>query len=625
VKRLKYSWLTMEAASPIGKTGPLESMESPPLPKEAPDRRRRAQYAVARILSEAQSIAEAAPKLLNAVGKSLGWDVGAIWTIDRGALRCIHVWKAAGIEVPLFEAATREIRFRSGTGLPGRVWSTGKAVWIRDVVRDDNFPRAPMAAAEGLHGAFGFPISTGADVLGVVESFSREVREPDEDLLEMIAAIGSQIGLFMQHREAEGAIRASERRFAFLAEASALLAASLNYERTLAKVARLGVPTLADWCAVDVLEADGSTRRLAVAHMDPEKAALANRMRRRYPPEDAGAGLGKVLRTGRSELFPEISSDDLETIAFDEHHLTILRVLGITSGMWVPLTARGRTLGAITFASSDSGRIYGANDLSLAEELGRVAGVAVDNARLYEERSNIARTLQRSLLPPRLPAIDGIEVAVRYRAAGEGTDVGGDFYDVFEVGKNAWAVMIGDVCGKGPRAAAVTGLARHTLRAASMSEWRPRRVLLMLNDALVRDEVDEYCTAVFARFTRVGTHVRVTLACGGHPPPLLLGANGRVEVAGQPGTLLGVFPDPELATAVIDLQPGDGLLFYTDGVTESRGPGIGLSEGALRELLTERAGGSAEALADAVEQAAVAAQPGGPRDDIALVCLRMTK
>jgi GAF domain-containing protein len=615
----------MEAASPIGKSGPLESVESPPLPKEAPDRRRRAQYAVARILSETQSIAEAAPKLLNAVGKSLGWDVGAIWTIDRGALRCIDVWKAAGIEVPQFETATREIRFRPGTGLPGRVWSTGKAVWIRDVVRDDNFPRAPMAAAEGLHGAFGFPISTGADVLGVVESFSREVREPDEDLLEMITAIGSQIGLFMQHREAEGAIRASERRFAFLAEASALLAASLNYERTLAKVARLGVPTLADWCAVDVLEADGSIRRLAVAHLDPEKAALANRMRRRYPPEDAGAGLGKVLRTGRSELFPEISSDDLETIAFDEHHLTILRALGITSGMWVPLTARGRTLGAITFASSDSGRIYGANDLSLAEELGRVAGVAVDNARLYEERSNIARTLQRSLLPPRLPAIDGIEVAARYRAAGEGTDVGGDFYDVFEVGKDAWAVMIGDVCGKGPRAAAVTGLARHTLRAASMSEWRPRRVLLMLNDALVRDEVDEFCTAVFARFTRVRTQVRVTLACGGHPPPLFLGANGRVEVAGEPGTLLGVFPDPELATAVIDLHPGDGLLFYTDGVTESRGPGIGLSEEALRELLTERAGGSAEALADAVEQAAAAAQPGGPRDDIALVCLRMTK
>jgi phosphoserine phosphatase RsbU/P len=158
-----------------------------------------------------------------------------------------------------------------------------------------------------------------------------------------------------------------------------------------------------------------------------------------------------------------------------------------------------------------------------------------------------------------------------------------------------------------------------------MNEWRPRRVLLMLNDALVRDEVDEYCTAVFARFTRVGTQVRVTLACGGHPAPLFLGANGRVEVAGEPGTLLGVFPDPELATAVIDLQPGDGLLFYTDGVTESRGPGIGLSEAALRELLTERAGGSAEALADAVEQAAVSAQPGGPRDDIALVCLRMTK
>jgi len=616
---------TMEGAStPAGRTRPLRSAEAGSASKGSPDRRRRAQYAVARILSEAESMTEAAPQLLSALGKGLGWDVGTIWTIDRGVLRCIDVWKAQGIEVPRFEAATRNATFPPGVGLPGRVWSTARAAWIRDVVRDDNFPRAPMAAAEGLHSAFAVPITKGADVLGVVECFSKDVREPDEDVLELMTAIGSQIGLFVQHREAEAAIRSSERRFAFLAEASALLAASLNYERTLAKVARLGVPTLADWCAVDVLEADGSIRRLAVAHMDPEKVSLANRMRRRYPPEDAGAGLGKVLRTGRSELLPQIGPDDLETIAFDQDHLKILRTLGITSGMWVPLTARGRTLGAITFASSDSGRIYGASDLSLAEELGRVAGVAVDNARLYEERSNIARTLQRSLLPPRLPEIAGIEVAARYRAAGEGTEVGGDFYDVFEVGRGAWAIMIGDVCGKGPRAAAVTGLARHTLRTASMSEWRPRRVLLMLNETMVRDQVDEYCTAVFARFTPAGKHVRVTLACGGHPPPLFVGADGRVEVAGQPGTLLGIFPDPELATAVIDLRPGDALLFYTDGVTESREPGVGLSEEALGKLLAARAGSSASDLADAVEKAAVAAQPGGPRDDIALVCLRVS-
>jgi GAF domain-containing protein len=590
---------------------------------DSSEKRRRAQYAVTRVLSEASSLGEAAPGILKAVGESLGWDVGAIWTIDRGVLRCVDLWRAPGVRVPQFEEVSREITFPPGVGLPGRVWSTGEAVWIRDVVRDDNFPRAPMAASEGLHGAFAFPISSGADVLGVLEAFSKEIQEPDEDLLEMMGAVGSQIGLFIRHREAEAAIRASERRFAFLAEASALLAASLNYERTLTKVARLGVPNLADWCAVDVLEADGSIRRLAVGHTDPAKVELANRLRRRYPPEDAGAGLGKVLRTGRSELYPEITDADLETIAFDDEHLNILRALGLRSGMWVPLTARGRTLGAITFASSDSGRVYGRSDLSLAEELGRLAGVAVDNARLYEERSRIARTLQRSLLPPRLPEIPGLEVAARYRAAGEGNEVGGDFYDVFEAGKGAWAIMIGDVCGKGADAAAVTGLARHTLRTAAMSEWRPRRVLVTLNDALVRDEGDEYCTVAFARLTEAGKHVRVTLACGGHPPPMLLRADGTVEVAGQPGTLLGVFPDPELATAVLDLQPGDALLFYTDGLTESRRPGIGLSEAVLRELLSARVGDSAEDLADAVEQAAVAAQPEGPRDDIALVCVRV--
>ena len=615
----------MEASSmPARNARPSDAGEAVPRTTDSLDRRRTAQYEVSRVLAEATSMAEAAPRLLSAIGESLGWDVGAIWTIDRGILRCVDVWRRSGLDAPRFVSVTRETTFPPGIGLPGRVWTTGKSAWIRDVVRDDNFPRAPVAAAEGLHGAFAFPILGGAHVLGVVESFSREVREPDEDLLEMIAAIGSQIGLFMQHREAEAAIRASERRSAFLAEAGALLAASLNYERTLAKVARLGVPTLADWCAVDVLESDGSIRRLAIAHVDPAKAALANRMRRRYPPEDAGAGLGKVLRTGRPELLPEISPEDLASIAFDRVHLDILRALGVTSGMWVPLTARGRTLGAITLASSDSGRVYGADDLSLAEELGRLAGVALDNARLYEERSRIARTLQRSLLPPRLPEIPGIEVAARYRAAGEGNEVGGDFYDVFEVGKGAWAVIIGDVCGKGADAAAITGLARHTLRTAAMSEWRPRRVLVILNDALVRDDADEYCTAVFARLSAMGTHVRVTLACGGHPPPLVLAADGKVEVAGRPGTLLGVFPDPELATAVLDLRPGGAVLFYTDGVTESRGPGVGLSEGALREVLSAHAGGSADELVHAVEEAAVAAQPGGPRDDIALVCFRVT-
>lgn len=589
----------------------------------SPDRRRTAQYTVTRVLAEAETLENATPSILSAVCESLGWDVGALWTVDHGVLRCVGVWQAPGIAASRFENITRETKFPRGIGLPGRVWSTAKPAWIQDVVRDDNFPRAPMAAAEDLHGAFACPITGGAEVLGVIELFSKEIRDPDEDLLAMMEAVGHQVGLFMRRREAETAVQDSERRFAFLAEASALLSASLNYERTLTKVARLGVPTLADWCAVDVLEADGSVRRLAVAHKDAAKVALANRMRRRYPPENAERGLGKVLRTGRPELYAEIADEDLETLAFDEEHLRTLRALGLRSGMWVPLTARGRTLGAITFASSDSGRVYGPTDLSLALELGRRAGVAVDNARLYEERSHIARTLQRSLLPPRLPEIPGIELAARYRAAGEGHEVGGDFYDVFEVGKDAWAVVIGDVCGKGADAAAITGLARHTLRTAAMREWRPRRVLMVLNEALLRDQSDQYCTVAFARLAWVGSLLRVTLACGGHPPPLVLGADGTVEAAGQPGTLVGIFPDPELATAVLDLARGDALLLYTDGVTESRQPGLGLTEAALQDLLAAHRGDSAEELANAVEEATVAAQPGGPRDDIALVCLRV--
>src|SRR5436305_6224251 len=171
--------------------------------------------------------------------------------------------------------------------------------------------------------------------------------------------------------------------------------------------------------------------------------------------------------------------------------------------MRVPVTVRGRILGAISFIAT--GRRYGPADLELAEDLGRRASTAVDNARLYEELSHIARTLQHSLLPPQLPDIPAIEIAARFRPTGEGNDVGGDFYDVFETAEGDWALVMGDVCGKGADAAALTGLSRHTIRTAAMQERDPSKVLTMLNDAIILQDTGRFCTVAYARLEPFGS------------------------------------------------------------------------------------------------------------------------
>ena len=184
------------------------------------EERLRVQHTVAQILAEAVTIEEAAPRILRAMGECLGWDVGALWRVDRQAeaLRCVELWHKASIEVPEFERFSREFTFVPGLGLPGRVWSTLEPEYVPDVVLDENFPRAPIAEREGLHAAFAFPILLGGEVLGVIEFFSREIRQPDQELLNMLATIGSQIGQFIERKRAEAELRELEQNYRMLFE-----------------------------------------------------------------------------------------------------------------------------------------------------------------------------------------------------------------------------------------------------------------------------------------------------------------------------------------------------------------------------------------------------------------------
>lgn len=723
------------------------------------DRREDARHATTRVLAEASTLVEAVPQILQTICESLDWDMGALWSVDPQAnvLRCVEVWHAPSVRLAEFEALTRQITVPPGIGLPGRVWAAGRPAWITDVTKDSNFPRAPIAAKEGVRGAFGFPITTGGEILGVIEFFTREARGPDADLLQMVVMIGSQIGQFIKHRWAEAEVRfqkallesqsestidgilvvapdgtmisfnqrfaemwgipeevmatrsdaaalqsvldklfdpqeflarvaylyehrdeesreqialkdgrifdrwsapltstdgtyygrawyfrdiseqkraeraleESKERFEFLARATTLLTASLDYSTVLERVAQLVVPTLADWCAVDVIEEDGSIHRLAVTHADPTQQEAARTLEHQAPDPNGTHPLLEVVQAGRARLFADVPDSVLVAAARDAEHLRIMRELGYQSAMIVPLIARGRTLGAISLVSTKPDRRYGPTDLALVEDLARRAALAVDNARLYGERTYVARTLQRSLLPPHLPDIPGLEVAAGFHAAGEGNEVGGDFYDLFRTGKDDWALVIGDVCGKGADAAAITALARYTLRGAAMQARKPSRVLAMLNEAMLNEAASRphpdrwFCTVAYARVRPAREGVRLTIACGGHPLPLVLRGAGRVEKAGRPGTLLGMFPDPDLTDRVTHLAPGDAAVLYTDGVTEARAGNDVLGEDALRSLLESCGGLDAPAVAERVERAALDFQAGHPRDDIAVLVLRV--
>ena len=428
----------------------------------------------------------------------------------------------------------------------------------------------------------------------------------------------------------------------FLAQIGATLSSSLDYRATLASVARLAVPRLADWCAIDIVEEDGSLERLAVEHEDPQKVQLAHELQERYPPDPAAPqGVLRVVRSGQSEFYPDITDEMIVAAARDAEHLRLMRELGFVSLIFVPLVARGRTLGVITLVSAESGRRYGEAELELVEELARHAALAVDNARLYRGRVQVARTLQEGLLPSRLPEVPGVEVGLRYVSAGE-VDVGGDFYDLFEarmVDQNgfsepssSWGVVIGDVVGKGAEAATLLAFARYTIRALATRESCPSTVLSSLNEAMLhqrRERGDhKFCTATYVRLETEGNTAhgaRITVSRGGHPPPFLLRTDGSIYRVGEPGRVIGVFDDVNLTEQKVNLAPGEALILYTDGVVEARSPdGLFFGEERLMALLRSSVALDASTIAGRIEDAVLNFQKQALRDDVAVLVLRVS-
>ncbi len=411
----------------------------------------------------------------------------------------------------------------------------------------------------------------------------------------------------------------------FMAEASRVLASSMDYAETLRQVARLAVPQIADWCAVDVLAESGEIERVAVHHGDPAGLALAEQLDSDYrpAPEDP-LGVPEVIRTGLPRIYSEIDPHALAAYARDDAHLKLLRAIGARSVIIVPLAAPTRTIGAITLVSSHSARKLSNADLGLAERLGRRAGTAVESARLYTERTRIAKVLEAALLPESLPSVPGVEIEALYRAAGELNDAGGDFYDVLSYGPQRWLFAIGDVCGKGPRAAGVTALARHTLRTAAMLGQTPGGMLATLHEALRHQpQGADLCTVCLVTLERPGERARLTVTLAGHPQPAIIGVDGAPRPIGAPGTLLGVLDPIEIHEVEDELRTGETLLLYTDGLPEAGRSNRPPTGGWLEALCRDSPGLAPAGLLQRIAQDAVERADGRPRDDIALLAARL--
>ncbi|MGV9278527.1 SpoIIE family protein phosphatase [Streptomyces griseosporeus] len=422
----------------------------------------------------------------------------------------------------------------------------------------------------------------------------------------------------------------------FLVEASDLLAGTLDRDQTLALMAQMTVPTLATWCAVYTIADQASEPYLSyVLHEDEELIdGIKSLLSKISPPDPVPTPGARVWNAPGETAHQAALRSSMRSLGLGggpTHQIAsamgpTLAVASAVGGETVvlPLVARNRVIGMLTLGKPTDEH-FRQEILELAEDLSRRAALALDNARLYSERTAISQSLQRSLLPPELPDIDGVEVEVIYRAAGEGNEVGGDFYDLFPISDGAYGFAIGDVCGTGPNAAAVTGLARHALRLLAREGLSGPAVLERLNSAILDEGArSRFLTLLYGEMRpQEDGSAELKVVCAGHPLPLRLRQDGTVEAAAEPQPLLGVMEDLELYEQTVTLDPGDVLLCVTDGVTERREGSRMLGDDGLADVLTTCTGLTAGAVAARIMRAVERFASDAPSDDMAILAMRV--
>ena len=369
--------------------------------------------------------------------------------------------------------------------------------------------------------------------------------------------------------------REAQEHLQMLADASQRLAGSLDHADVIVTLTSLTVPDLADWVVIDLLEAN-ALRRVAVAHRDPQKTDLADLLTRDIAlPADGASPSARVHRTGLALLVDAIDDDFVDGFATSDHHAASVRRLGAATAMVLPLVSRGRSIGVLTLFGDRERGPFGAEDLSLAEQLASRAALALDNAALYRREHQVADALQRAVLPETLPTIDGYELAARYVPAASDVKVAGDWYDAFPTGRGTIGLTVGDVAGHGLPAASLMGQMRNALRAYAVQAG-PGAVLTELSDLLAAVEPEAMATVVHGELDAASG--KLWWASAGHPPPLFIPCAGEaVLLDGEPAPPICAI-SADIAEPVkaheLWLEPGNVICWYTDGLIERRDAGL---------------------------------------------------
>ncbi len=597
----------------------------------------RAMLGVMAELEGATGEQNAVGRVLPALCENLDWEGAALWLAGEGRLSCIDSWVSpdspdsagdpGGGTEAVVELGSLQLSF--GEGLAGTCALERRTISYTKAEVPPDWPAGLFAGLDPLE-LLAFPLlGSEGEVLGVVELESLHPDRVGEELRDVLDAIGHQLGQFLaairadeQRRAAEiereqllARVQAAERSQAFLLRASQILGEAGSFAESLDALAAVAVPALGDICLIDIAHDEGGLVRMAARHADPRHQVEVQQLGARYTPRPGGSHPAvSVIRSGRSIWSDTMSDDFLRSTTHDEEHYRLVKALGFSSYLSVPLTSRRRVLGALTIISTSPARRIGSEDLLLAESLAKRAAEVVEKQRRYEREHEMAHILQSSLLPAELEQPPGYELAVRYLPSTLGAEVGGDWYDVLRLANRRWAVTVGDVSGHDVQAAAAMGRLRTAARALAARSRGPVQLLNRLRDAWDHLDVERTATVVVAALDPGENAVVVSIA--GHPSPLLIADGVASHVAIRPDTPLGA-PPVHAEERRVPLPPGSTLLLYSDGLVEmKRRP---LSEGLeLLRTSVEGMDGSLEALCDTVLSSIASERS----DDLALLAIR---
>lgn len=464
-------------------------------------------------------------------------------------------------------------------------------------------------ADAGMRSLVTAPLIVEGRITGLIGVASRRVRHFGKWAARRLQDGADRIALPLERARLAAVERSRRASLSFLAEASDLLAGTLDEQMTAALAAQLTTSRLGTWCVIHTVNDFGVSRIAHAAHRDEDYADALRYLMMELPPEE------------QPRPRPLWSPEVLAASGIDDD---LAREVASGPAICLPLLARGRSLGLMSIGKAPEDE-FTRDDLDVASDLARRVASAMENARLYSAQTSMSEALQRSLLPARKPAIPAVDYAVFYQPAGERTVVGGDFYDVFSA-EDRWCFAIGDVCGTGPEAAAITGLARHTLRALAREGCPPDHIMHRLNLAILDENPSSrFLTMLYGEMSPVeGTEgeMRIRLVSAGHPLPLRLRAGGEAYPVGTSQPLLGAFEDIGFFTETVEVRPGDVLLAVTDGVTERREGDDMLGEEGLVKIFSNCSGLTAQAVITRIERELEEFAPGGHGDDTAMLVMR---